>query len=59
MISNLRSSENAPAYKMAANEGVIKAIVTFYRDDSGASNNGFFLNALKILFRLSRVLLDL
>ena len=52
MISNLRSSENAPAYKMAANEGVIKAIVIFYRDDSGASNN-------KILFGLSRVLLDL
>ena len=47
MISNLRSFENAPAYKMAANEGVIKAIVIFYRDDSGASNNGFFLNALK------------
>ena len=58
MISNLPSSENALAYKMA-NEGVIKAIVIFYRDDSGASNNGFFLNALKILFRLPRVLLDL
>ena len=59
MISNLRSSGNAPAYKMAANEGVIKAILMFYRDDSGASNNGFFINALKILFGLSRVLLDL
>ena len=59
MISNLRSSGNAPAYKMAANEGFIKAIVILYRDDSGASYNGFFLNALKILFRLSRVLLNL
>ena len=34
MISNLRSSENAPAYMLATNEGVIKAIVNFYRDDS-------------------------
>ena len=34
MISNLRSSENAPAYSLAANEGVIKAIVNFYRDES-------------------------
>ena len=34
MISNLRSSENAPAYMLAADEGVIKAIVNFYRDDS-------------------------
>ena len=35
MISNVRSSENAPAYTMVANEDVIKAIVSFfYRDDS-------------------------
>ena len=35
--SNFSFSENAPAYMMAANEGVIKAIVcnkSFYRDDS-------------------------
>ena len=29
MILNLRSSENAPAYTLASNEGVIKAIVNF------------------------------
>ena len=34
MISNLRSSENAPIYSLAANEGVIKAIVNYHRDDS-------------------------
>ena len=34
MILNLRSSENVLAYTFAANEGVIKAIVNFYRDDS-------------------------
>ena len=34
MISNLRSSEDAPTYMLAADEGVIKAIVNFYRDDS-------------------------
>ena len=35
MISNLRSSENAPAYTIVANEDVIKAIVSFfYRHDS-------------------------
>ena len=33
MISNLRSSENAPAYD-AANEGARKAIASYYRDDS-------------------------
>ena len=34
MILNLRSSENGLAYTLAANEGVIKAVVNFYRDDS-------------------------
>ena len=34
MISNLHSSENALAYTLATNEGVIKAIGNFYRDDS-------------------------
>ena len=34
MISNLHSSENAPAKTLASIEGVIKAIVNFYRDDS-------------------------
>ena len=34
MILNLRSSENAPAYTLASNEGVIKAIVNFCQDDS-------------------------
>ena len=34
MILNLRCSENAPAYKLASNEGVTKAIVNFSRDDS-------------------------
>ena len=35
MISNLHSSKNAPAYKsMAANEGITKAIASFFRDDS-------------------------
>ena len=34
MITNLRSSENAPAYMLADDEGVIKAIVNFYRDNS-------------------------
>ena len=34
MISNLRFSENAPAYMLATDEGVIKAIVNFYLDDS-------------------------
>ena len=33
MISNLRSSENAPAYD-AAKEGARKAIASYYRDDS-------------------------
>ena len=35
MISNLHSAKNAPAYKsMAANEGITKAIASFFRDDS-------------------------
>ena len=34
LISNLHSSENAPAYTLAANEGGIKAMVNFYRDVS-------------------------
>ena len=34
MILNSRSSENVPAYTLAANEGVIKEIVYFYRNDS-------------------------
>ena len=35
MMSNLHSSKNAPAYKsMAANEGITKAIATFFQDDS-------------------------
>ena len=34
MISILRSSANAPAYTMITKEGVIKAIVSFFRDDS-------------------------
>ena len=34
MISKLHSSENAQAYTLATNEGAIKDIVNFYRDDS-------------------------
>ena len=34
IILNLRSSENGLAYTLAANEGVIKAVVNFYRDGS-------------------------
>ena len=34
MISKLHSSENAQAYTLATNEGVIKDIGNFYRDDS-------------------------
>ena len=34
MILNLRSSENVLALTLAANEGVIKAIVNFYGNDS-------------------------
>ena len=35
MISNLHSSKNASAYKsMAANEGITKATVNFFQDDS-------------------------
>ena len=34
MILNLRCSENAPAYTLASNEGVIDAIANFCRDDS-------------------------
>ena len=35
MMSNLHSSKNAPAYKsMAANEGITKAIASFFQDDS-------------------------
>ena len=34
LIPNLRSSENAPTYTFASNEGVIKAIVNFCPDDS-------------------------
>ena len=34
LILNLRSSENAPAYTLASNEGFIKAIVNFLPDDS-------------------------
>ena len=34
IISNFRSSANAPAYTMATKEGVIKAVVSFlFRDD--------------------------
>ena len=33
MILNLRSSENASANTLASNEGVIKAIANFCRDD--------------------------
>ena len=34
MILNLRSSENASVYTLASNEGVVKAIANFCRDDS-------------------------
>ena len=34
LISNLRSSENAPTYTFASNEGLIKAIVNFCPDGS-------------------------
>ena len=34
MISKLSCPEHAPAYMMAANAGVIKAIVSFYRVNS-------------------------
>ena len=34
MNFNLRSLENAPAYTLASNEGVLKAIENFCRDDS-------------------------
>ena len=34
LILNLPSSENAPTYTFASNEGVMKAIVNFCLDDS-------------------------
>ena len=41
MMSNLHSSKNAPAYEsMAANEGITKAIASFFQDDS----DKFFLS---------------
>ena len=41
MMSNLHSSKNAPAYKsVAANEGITKAIASFFQDDS----DKFFLS---------------
>ena len=52
MISNLHSSENAPAYTLAANEGVIKAIGNFYRGDSDSVflrlSHDLRLNILKV-----------
>ena len=45
MILNLRSSENVPAYTLAATEGFIKEIVNFYRDDS---DTVFLPNILKV-----------
>ena len=42
---NVRSSEHAGACTMAANEGVIKAVVNFYQDDSECGVSWSFLRS--------------
>ena len=47
----LSSAEHAPAYRMAANAGVIKAIVSFYRVNS---DTAFERHRSRIGYRMAK-----